>query len=224
LNGEPLNALTNAAFLVAAWGAWQLLKQVPDAHPKGLIRALIVLLAVVGLGSLLFHTVATKWAEWGDVYPILAFMVLNLWLILTYLLELPLVTRLISLAAVLGPAYWLESVSQDRLTEIEKTKEVVDPVIKSLLSGALYIPIVIALIFLASSLVYRRPLAGAALFTATAVWSISLTVRLLDLKICPSFWLGTHFVWHMTNAIVLFLFTSIVILYSGPAAARHAPA
>ena len=36
------------------------------------IEALIIISAVVGLGSFLFHTIATRWAEWGDVLPILA--------------------------------------------------------------------------------------------------------------------------------------------------------
>ena len=39
---EPVNAMTNLAFLVAA----------------------------VGVGSFLWHTFATPWAEWADVIPI----------------------------------------------------------------------------------------------------------------------------------------------------------
>ena len=215
LNGEPLNAITNAAFLVAAWAAWRLLKKNPDAQPRGLIRLLIATLAIIGLGSFLFHTVATGWAEWGDVYPILAFLVLYLWIVLTYLLEMRLIERLVALALVFVPAYFAEAVSRGHADES-------DPIVKALWSGALYVPIVIALVVLGLALLQRRPQAGNALFAATAVWLISLTVRTLDMQLCPSFPFGTHFVWHMINAIVLFLFTRIVILYSGPSSRRAA--
>src|SRR5437868_3754651 len=82
---EPLNALTNAAFLIAACAAWRLYLQYSHSlrANRNQIRALIVTIAIVGLGSFLFHTIATRWAEWGDVLPILLFMLLYLWLLLS---------------------------------------------------------------------------------------------------------------------------------------------
>ena len=61
LFGEPANALSNAAFFAAAWllarearrlGAWR-----PD------IVLLVALTVLVGLGSTVFHTLATTWAQ-----------------------------------------------------------------------------------------------------------------------------------------------------------------
>ena len=83
VDAEPLNALTNAAFLVAAWGAWRFLSRHPSRSAHGLVVALIATMVLVGVGSFLFHTVATRWAEWGDVLPIMLFMLLYLWLVLT---------------------------------------------------------------------------------------------------------------------------------------------
>ena len=41
VDAEPINALTNAAFLVAAWGAWRLLSE-QSSHPlRGLVCGLI---------------------------------------------------------------------------------------------------------------------------------------------------------------------------------------
>src|SRR5262249_1082519 len=83
LDAEPINALTNGAFLVAAWGAWRLTSRNSSGRATVLNWALILTMALVGLGSFLFHTVATRWAEWGDVLPIMLFMLLFFWFILT---------------------------------------------------------------------------------------------------------------------------------------------
>ncbi|HXW23088.1 MAG TPA: hypothetical protein VEK14_09290, partial [Rhodomicrobium sp.] len=63
-DAEPLNAISNVAFFIAAWAAWRLRQRHPDAAFGGTIRALCIIIAVVGAGSLAFHTVATRWAEW----------------------------------------------------------------------------------------------------------------------------------------------------------------
>jgi len=81
-DAEPINALTNLAFLIGALVAWRLAQGRPGRQDR-LITAMIMTMALVGLGSMLFHTVATRWAEWGDVIPILVFMLLYLWFVLT---------------------------------------------------------------------------------------------------------------------------------------------
>lgn len=63
---EPLNALTNAAFVVAALVMWRRVDGVLE-------RALCLILVVIGIGSYLFHTHATAWAGVADVAPIVLF-------------------------------------------------------------------------------------------------------------------------------------------------------
>jgi hypothetical protein len=46
----------------------------------------------------------------------------------------------------------------------------------------------------------RRGLAFAAL-----LFAISLTLRSVDMALCPAFPLGTHFAWHILNAAVLYI-------------------
>ena len=75
---EPINAFTNVAFFIAAWGAWLLAK-----HRQGLstgIWMLIGLAVSIGIGSGLWHTFATPWAEALDRIPILIFQLVFLWL------------------------------------------------------------------------------------------------------------------------------------------------
>ena len=75
---EPVNAWTNACFLVAAAYVWY------RAHRRGVhdsgVSLLITLMCAIGIGSFLFHTFATTWARWVDVLPILLFQLLYAWL------------------------------------------------------------------------------------------------------------------------------------------------
>ena len=66
---EPVNALTNLAFFLSAWAGWLLIQRSTD-RPVGLVL-LAAVIATVGVGSLLFHTLATTWAQILDVLPIL---------------------------------------------------------------------------------------------------------------------------------------------------------
>src|SRR5262249_16069531 len=65
---EPINAVSNFAFLIAAFAAFSLCQR----HGKGdtAILALIIVAVAVGLGSFTFHTLATRGAMWLDVIPI----------------------------------------------------------------------------------------------------------------------------------------------------------
>ena len=60
---EPWNAVTNLAFVLAAIWVWRRGGDVP-------VRVLAAILFVIGIGSGLFHTFATRWAGVADVLPI----------------------------------------------------------------------------------------------------------------------------------------------------------
>ena len=69
---EPVNALTNIAFLLAAAAAFALWRRRRETDYPAL--ALIVVTALVGVGSFVFHTVATRGAMLFDVVPIAVFI------------------------------------------------------------------------------------------------------------------------------------------------------
>jgi len=81
---EPLNAVTNAAFLIAALIMW---RRVGDLFWG---RVLCVVLFAIGLGSYLFHTHATAWAALADVAPIGIFILVYLFLVNWHVLSWPL--------------------------------------------------------------------------------------------------------------------------------------
>ncbi|MGH8698973.1 MAG: hypothetical protein ACREVS_20975, partial [Burkholderiales bacterium] len=70
---EPLNALANLAFLVAA-----ILIAHRARRERGRLgwdaTLLAALTALVGMGSVLFHTFATVWGRWLDLAFIAAFV------------------------------------------------------------------------------------------------------------------------------------------------------
>lgn len=108
LDSELLNAFTNAAFLVASWAAWPLRARAKSGA-LGSIRILVGLIALTGLGSFLFHTVATRWAEWADVIPIVAFMLAYMWFVMTWLFGLNLWTKILVIVGFSVVTLWLEA-------------------------------------------------------------------------------------------------------------------
>ncbi len=62
--GEPLNSLSNLAFLIAAIAVWR--------QPRG--RVFAVLIGLVFLGSTAFHLLATRWSAAADTGFILVFV------------------------------------------------------------------------------------------------------------------------------------------------------
>jgi hypothetical protein len=198
LDAEPVNALTNIAFLLAAACSWRLQSHRPNPVAGGLIRTLIVLTAVVGLGSFLFHTVATRWAQWCDVLPIMIFMLLYLWFVLTSFFAWSLWGRLFALSIFFAATCYLQSAVPSTI----------------LMGGVLYVPALFVMIAIGVTLYRRRQAAGRAMFAATGVFLLSFIARTLDIPVCTSFPLGTHFLWHVLNAILLYLLLRVGILYA----------
>ena len=183
LLAEPLNAVTNGAFLVAAWRLQRLARH-GGGSDRGVL-ALAVLALAIGIGSGLFHTFATGWALAADVVPILLFQLLFLLLYLR---------RRVGLAplpvAGLCLAFLLACLAVRGLPP--------------LLNGSLmYAPTLAVLALLAWH--QLRSLQSWLLVGATGLFSLSLLLRSLDNALCPIWPIGTHLFWHLLNAAVLVL-------------------
>jgi hypothetical protein len=202
LDAEPVNALTNAAFLVAAWGAWRFYSRHPSRHAHRLVLPLIATMALVGLGSFLFHTVATRWAEWGDVLPIMLFMLLYLWLVLTQFFVWPIWLKITGIAV-----YFLATLYAEAVIPADV-----------LWGGALYLPTVFLILVIGTVLYWRRSRAATSFLVAIVVFLLSFTARTLDARVCPVFPIGTHFLWHLLNAALLYILVIAAIVHSAPLA------
>jgi hypothetical protein len=205
-DAEPLNAISNIAFLIAALAAWRLQKRRPNAELHNAIQLLCIIIAVVGAGSTIFHTFATRWAEWADVIPILVFMIVYCWLILTVFFGWPVWLKVLATLAFFGATFYLES---DEFEQI-------------LWGGAMYLPTLFLLMAAGVGIWRRDADAGKAFFVAAALFVVSFTARTIDKPICGSLPAGTHYLWHIFNAAVLYLLVRTLILHA-PAEA-NAPA
>ena len=183
LLAEPLNAITNGAFLVAAWRLASLARS--RGHSDRGMLALAALALAIGVGSSLFHTVATGWALAADVLPILLFQLLFLLLYLRRRAGLALAP-----AAGLCLAFLLACLAGRGFPGV--------------LNGSLaYAPTLAVLALLAWHQLRREQ--SALLLAATGLFSLSLLLRSVDNALCPLFPIGTHLFWHLFNAEVLVL-------------------
>jgi hypothetical protein len=178
---EPVNALTNLAFIFAA--AW-LLRRMDRRTPADL-RALAGLIGAVGLGSAVFHTVAQTWAAVLDVVFIAIFVVVFLQRALVRLIGW---RNMAANVAVLGMLLVSAAIA-------------LTVTLPALNGSELYLGPWLALIALA--VICPTPHARRWLAAAAALFGVSMLCRSIDLVVCDAFPLGTHFGWHVNNALVL---------------------
>jgi hypothetical protein len=185
---EPVNAVTNAAFLIAA--AWVFVVLRREGRLEAGTGLLLGLLTAIGIGSFLFHTVATRWAALADVLPIMLF-------ILAYL----------ALTMRRGFAlnwWWAGGITLAFLPASFAVSSAVGQLAGGALGGSSgYVPALLALLIAGGWLVARGVREGQWLLAAAAVFVASITLRTLDQPLCTATPFGTHFMWHVLNAVVL---------------------
>jgi hypothetical protein len=199
---EPLNAVTNAAFLIAAVAAFALWRRHARTGDWPAL-ALILVTAAVGIGSGLFHTVATRWAGLADVIPIGVFILGYLVLALRRFLKLGAVGTGLGLAG-----YVAASVAVPWLVKL---------VPGPWESSGGYFPALLAMAAiggLAKAMPARATHdAGGAVLLAAGLFTLSLAFRSADRPLCGVLPAGTHFVWHLLNAAVLYVLLRAAILH-----------
>ena len=178
---EPVNALTNLAFMLAA----ALLLRRMDTRTPADVRALAWLLALIGAGSLVFHTVAQRWASVLDIAFIAIFVVVFIQ------------RALVRLHGLRSGAAMVATVGVIMLS----AAIAVTVRIPALNGSELYLGPWLALIVLALTCPHRQ--AARWLRATAALFAVSLVFRSADLALCEVFPLGTHFGWHLNNALVL---------------------
>lgn len=179
---EPWNALTNLAFLVAALWVWRRSEGVMP------VRVLAAILFVIGIGSGLFHTFATRWAGVADVLPILGYILAYIYFANRYFWGWsPLwsgvgTAGFVPYAAATVPLFAL---------------------VPGLGSSAGYAPVPLLIFAYAFLLRGRLPGVARGLAIGAAILCLSILFRSLDDPLCSAFPLGTHVFWHLLNAVML---------------------
>ncbi|MBI5333018.1 MAG: ceramidase domain-containing protein [Burkholderiales bacterium] len=184
---EPVNALSNAGFIAAGWLAWRRLG--PQA--PGELRLLAALMALIGVGSFIFHTtarVATAYLDSGFIALYLVSFVC-VWLARVQGVPWPralwgapgfVAFAALTSAAVLG--LHIPALNSD---------------------VAMYVSAWLALLLMALTSLPRSRRVAIGLALTLACFTLSLTLRQIDLPLCGRWPLGTHFLWHLLNALAL---------------------
>ena len=205
---EPLNALSNLAFIVAAVMVYADLRTNRVSTGRRRILALIVLLMTVGVGSFLFHTYATVWSRYADIIPIAVFVAVYMALALNWFMGMGAMFAVVLSAVVVGATVAMF-------------------LFGTALNGSLaYAPALVSLLVVGTLLHQRRHGATDWVLSAFCVFALSLTFRTIDgwpdatSLGCP--WheaegktvaLGTHALVYILNAVMLYLLLRAAILY-----------
>ncbi len=182
---EPVNALTNAAFLVAAAVSWRLAARAGDRAGQ----ALAAILAVIGIGSFLFHTHAQVWAMMADVVPIQIFILVYLALATVRFFAAPWWAGVLAAAAFVPLAAGVA--------------RLIAAAVGPLNGSVSYAPVPILILAYAGLLAGRAPATARGLAVGAGLLAVSLFFRTIDEAVCGAFPLGTHFLWHLLNAVML---------------------
>lgn len=192
---EPLNAVTNLAFVAAGLMLVVALRYAaPAVRRDPPILGLVALVFAVGIGSGLFHTFAVLWAMLADVIPVALFILLYMYLAMRRLIALPLWGCLLGLGAVLGLVAAM-------------------PILFGF-GVPTYVVALAAMLGVGGFLHFgRRHGAGAPILVAAGVFALSLALRTADLPLCSLLPSGTHFLWHLLNAVVLYSLTRTMMAW-----------
>lgn len=184
---EPLNATTNIAFIIAAW----LLLCVYQKRGVRDIPALVLIfmVAIVGLGSFLFHTYANRITMAADVLPIVLLVLGYIAVGYRRLAGFNIIALLSVYGAFFFSAFLLGLV----------------PTAYALNGSIAYLPCLFTLGILAYICRKTHAQVAQTLRTATYVFLLSLSFRSVDIMLCDHLPGGTHFLWHSFNGILLYL-------------------
>lgn len=198
LLNEPLNAVTNAAFFVTAFLAMRATRRAGGATARdGFLWLLIVLVALIGLGSTAFHTFAERWSLIADVAPITAFIYAFFFFAMQRFVKLSTTVSLVATLAFLAAAYGFGEILPPDLPKLSWE----------------YIPALAAMLGVGAVLIRLGHPAGHWIFGAGGMFAVSLTLRTIDPAVCAALPIGTHFLWHILNATVLYLLLMSAVRY-----------
>jgi hypothetical protein len=214
---EPLNAITNGAFILAALVAAVQLARSPRKDWALFEWLLIVIVACIGVGSFMFHTYATVWAIPFDTVPISLFMLGYLGYALRRFAGAPWIVVIAALVAFFFAVRYAQSIPcSNELLPMTRGAG------KRCFNGTLgYTPAFAALVIVGLVLLVQGHAAAKYLLAGALIFLVSMTFRTIDYEVCR--WavrggrgLGSHFLWHSFNGLLLYVLLLAAIRHGEP--------
>ena len=193
---EPVNAFTNIGFVFSAWIVWRF--AVREQTIDSGIATITGMIAAIGIGSFLFHTMATPLTRWLDIIPIFVFQLLYIGFYTRRIINLP-----VAVISILLIVFAASAVYGRQFPHV--------------FNGSLiYAPALLTIIILGCYHYISRKVERGLLLGAASIFLLSIFFRSIDNMICPQFILGTHFLWHILNAVVIYLAMRALIANLSP--------
>jgi hypothetical protein len=200
---EPVNAWSNLGFPVAAF--WAAMAAWRRGGTTNEYWAIVVLGALVGVGSFLFHTFANVWAEYADTIPIWTFVAAAVAVAARRIAGLrPGPGVIIGLVAAVLFIVLFVTATDPEPAAVSRA----DP----LNGSGQYAPALVLLGILAGFAWVKQLLTRGLLLAATLAFLAALFFRSIDIRVCAAFPLGTHFLWHLLNALVVGLILRTMLM------------
>lgn len=187
---EPFNTITNSGFLIAAYLIFRLCKSNPDLHGKKIwdIYFLNICMVFIGLASFSFHMLPNFYTEVADT----GFIILFIMVFFTSAMF-----RVANLSKF--------QVAICMLAFVFTTNSLVKYFPNAMNDSIAYLSSMAALIVIALYLNLKRRASASAFMVSSLIGVISLFFRVIDRDVCEQIPMGTHFVWHICNSILLYI-------------------
>ncbi len=194
---EPVNTITNAAFLIAGILAFREIQKHTQIS-RG-TQALPWMLGVVAIGSALYHTIRSPYTLVIDAVPLFAFILWAIFLLLRQSLgtECP--------AAIIVTGF----------VALEILLSAIVP--QEFLNGSIRHAFALAFSGFVVLIIARR--FGKIAWRAVPVlvfYALAVICRTVDPLVCSSFPIGTHFLWHVFGATASFFVAYLIISIEAP--------
>lgn len=189
---EPLNAISNIAFILVGFGIYNLLRK--NRIQRVEYKAVLVLVILVGFGSFLWHATGTSYALILDVIPSALSFALITYIFLSKLIGNKLLALLLVLL-LLPLRFFISSFA---------TTDNISSLIRNLINATVFL----VMIVLAFKKYGRIAFEGLGVLT---VYILAITMRIIDGQVCSTFYVGTHFLWHILNALAVYLAVRFLI-------------
>lgn len=193
---EPLNVLSNIAFILAGFGIYKLLKA--KRIQKIEYKAALILILLIAIGSFLFHAIPNSYTVILDAVPAILSFALITFIFLSKLIGNRILALLI--AVLLIPTrFFISSFASTDITS-------------SLIRNSINASVFLLIILWIFSKYGRVAFEGLGILT---VYLLAIIMRIIDLQVCPAFPIGTHFLWHFFNALAVYLTVKFLLRLEG---------
>ena len=152
-------------------------------------QALCLALALIGVCSGLFHTFAVGWASAADVLSILIYILIYVFTATPRLFDWPWWTGLVAALLFFPYAALATPLLQGILGD---------------LNGSVpYVSVLVLIVLFALAAMPMKPRISGGMIGGALILALSITARSVDHALCEAWPLGTHFLWHCLNAVML---------------------